>query len=103
MMSYMLNEYWINCYILNYCLFQVLFSFAQKGAVTSASFRTDAPAYSGASPYLVTSSASGSLYVWHLGSSGSGGEPAGPDSEDGARTRRLVHVLEDAHSEYTID
>jgi hypothetical protein len=75
---------------------QVLFSFAQKGAVTSATFRTDASAYSGACPYLVTSSGGGSLYVWHLGSSEPSAEASG---EDGARTRRLVHVLEDAHGE----
>jgi U3 small nucleolar RNA-associated protein 21 len=77
--------------LLNLKLDKVLFSFTQKGAVTSLSFRTDAPAYTGVSPYLVSASSLGEMHVWRLG--GREGDGSDPRS-----ARGLVCSVQDAHS-----
>lgn len=78
--------------LLNLKLDSKLFTFQQKGAVTSLSFRTDTSAYTGISPYLITGSAFGELHIWRLGSDGS-------DSHSGSASRRgLVCSVKDAHA-----
>lgn len=78
--------------LLNLKLDKVLFSFKQKGAVTSLSFRTDASAYTGVSPYLVSSSSLGEMHVWRLGTKEGEGEG------DALSRRGLVCSVSDAHA-----
>lgn len=75
--------------LVNLKLDKVLFTFKQEGPVTSLSFRTDASAYTGASPYLASSSAAGELHIWRLG---------GDVRESIMSQRGLVCTVQDAHS-----
>jgi U3 small nucleolar RNA-associated protein 21 len=80
--------------LVNLKIDKVLFSFAQKGSVTSLGFRTDEAAYTGVMPYLLSSSSSGAVHVWNLG----GGEASADEGGSEGSRRGLVCSIDDAHA-----
>lgn len=83
--------------IVNLKIDKVLFSFSQKGSVTSLGFRTDEAAYTGVMPYLLSSSSTGAVHVWNLGGGEASAEEGASEAAGGSR-RGLVCSIDDAHA-----